>query len=261
MQRLSTHHLSWNAEFDSRSDNTGFQFLIGWSGVDVRSLFTRYTWLATNHNSQKCNVEASRRRGGGRSSLLITLQSEYSTRTSTRLEMQFVLLTARRKPDCRFRRSGYDTATRQLLTKVLKIGVHTVSLQSLHTHTAIKVFVSSIAMAAMWSQKNFRNCKISREFCCIAPTYPHLKIHKFTPENLLNVDIKDIPVRLLQPDRYISPSRVFVFLESQLKNISADFCKNCRDEVCQNSRQCVEDMLNWKEILASPKLEELENKN
>ena len=127
--------------------------------------------------------------------------------------------------------------------------------------TVIKVFAWLIAMEAMWSQKNHRNWKTSKNFCCITPTYPPLKTHKFTHENSLNVDITDIPVRSLLSGRYISASRLTAFLESQLKPISADFCKNCRDEFCQNSRQYFEDLLDWKDLLASPKLEELESKN
>ena len=75
-------------------------------------------------------------------------------------------------------------------------------------------------------------------FGCNTPAYayPLFKTHKLSPENLLNVDIKDIPVRLLQSAGNISTSRITAFLELILKPISTDFCKNCPDEFCQDSR-------------------------
>jgi len=88
-------------------------------------------------------------------------------------------------------------------------------------------------------------------FCCNTPAYayPLFKTHKLSPENLLNVDIKDIPVRLLQSAGNMSTSRITAFLELILKPISTDFCKNCPDEFCQDSRQYIGGLLNWKEHL------------
>jgi len=63
------------------------------------------------------------------------------------------------------------------------------------------------------------------------------------------VSIKDIPVRLLQSAGNISTSQITAFLELILKPISTDFCKNCPDEFCQDSRQYIGDLLNWKERL------------
>ena len=76
-------------------------------------------------------------------------------------------------------------------------------------------------------------------FCCNIPAnaYPLFKTHKLSPENLLNVDIKDIPVHLLKSAGNISTSQITTFLELILKLISTDFCKNCPDEFCQDSRQ------------------------
>jgi len=68
-------------------------------------------------------------------------------------------------------------------------------------------------------------------------------------DNLLNVDIKDIPVRLLQSAGNISTSRIIAFLEVKLKRISTEFCKSCPDEFCRDSRQCIEDLPNWKDRL------------
>jgi len=103
--------------------------------------------------------------------------------------------------------------------------------------------------------KSNSNCKVNgasaKIFCCNTPAYacPLFKTHKLSPENSLNVDIKDIPVRLLQSAGNISTSRITAFLELILKPISTDFCKNCPDELCQDSRQYIGDLLNWKERL------------
>jgi len=68
--------------------------------------------------------------------------------------------------------------------------------------------------------------------------------------NLLNVDTKEIPVRLLKSAGNISTSRIAAFLEFILKPISAEFCQTCSNEFCQDSRQYIGDLLMWKERLA-----------
>jgi len=75
----------------------------------------------------------------------------------------------------------------------------------------------------------------------------------------LNVDIKEIPVRLLQSAGDITTSRIAAFLEFILEPISAGFCKNCPNEFCQDSRQYIGDLLIWKEHLAK-KLETAKQK-
>jgi len=70
-----------------------------------------------------------------------------------------------------------------------------------------------------------------------------------TQENLLNVDINDILMCLLQSAGNISTSQITAFLASTLKPTSANFCKNCPDEICQDSRQYIGDLLNWKDRL------------
>ena len=91
----------------------------------------------------------------------------------------------------------------------------------------------------------------AKYFRCNTPAYayPLFKTHKLTPEILLNVDIKEIPVRLLQSAGNISTSRITAFLEFILKPISAEFWKNCPNEFCQDSRQYIGDLLLWKERL------------
>jgi len=63
------------------------------------------------------------------------------------------------------------------------------------------------------------------------------------------VDIKEIPVRLLQSAGNISTSRITAFLELILEPIGTEFCKNYPNEFCQHSRQYIGDLLIWKEIL------------
>jgi len=54
----------------------------------------------------------------------------------------------------------------------------------------------------------------AKYFRCNTPAYayPLFKTHKLTPENLLEVDIKEIPVRLLQSAGTISTSRITALL-------------------------------------------------
>ena len=91
----------------------------------------------------------------------------------------------------------------------------------------------------------------AKYFRCNTPAYvyPLFKTHKLTPENVLNVDIKEIPVCLLQSAGNISTSRITDFLEFILKPIRAEFCKNCPNEFCPDSRQYIGDLLMWKERL------------
>ena len=95
------------------------------------------------------------------------------------------------------------------------------------------------------------NGALAKVFCSNTPSQAHplFQTHKSSPENLLNVDIKDIPVRLQQHAGNISTSRITAFLELILKPISTNFCKNCPDEFCQDRRQYIGDLLNWKDYL------------
>jgi len=91
----------------------------------------------------------------------------------------------------------------------------------------------------------------AKYFRCNTPAYayPLFRTHKLTPENLLNVDNKEIPVPLLQSAKNTSTSRIIAFLEFILKPISAEFCKNCPNKFRQDSRQYIGDLLMWKERL------------
>jgi len=64
-------------------------------------------------------------------------------------------------------------------------------------------------------------------FYCNTPAYafPLFRTHTMTPDNLLNVDIKDIPVRFLQSAGNISTSHITAFLELILKPIIQTFAE------------------------------------
>ena len=64
---------------------------------------------------------------------------------------------------------------------------------------------------------------------------------------------------LLQSAGNISTSRITAFLEFILKPISTEFCKNCHNEFCQDSRQYIGDLLMWKKRLTK-KLETAKQK-
>ena len=93
------------------------------------------------------------------------------------------------------------------------------------------------------------NGALEKLFCCNTPAYasPLFKTHKMTPDNLSNVDIKDILVRLLQAVGNISTSRITTFLELILQPISADFWRTAHTNFCQDSCQYIGDLLNWKD--------------
>jgi len=67
-----------------------------------------------------------------------------------------------------------------------------------------------------------------------------LKTHKLIPENLLDVDIKDKPVRLLQCAGEISTARNTALLELILKPISADFARICPGEFVKTAVNILE---------------------
>ena len=69
--------------------------------------------------------------------------------------------------------------------------------------------------------KQSQRC-IGKVVCCRSRAYAYrlFKTHKLIPENLLNVDIKDIIVRFLQSTGNIRTSGITAFLELILKPIS-----------------------------------------
>ena len=91
----------------------------------------------------------------------------------------------------------------------------------------------------------------AKYFRCNTPAYayPLFKTHKLTPENLLNVDIKEILVRLLQSAGNISTSRITAFLEFILKPISANFAKTARTNFVKTAVSTLETCLCGKSAL------------
>ena len=87
-----------------------------------------------------------------------------------------------------------------------------------------------------WSAKYFR---------CNTPAYayPLFKTHKLTPENLLNVDIKEIPVCALQSAGNISTSRITAFLSVQ------NFAKTARTNFVKTAVSTLETCLCGKSAL------------
>jgi len=89
---------------------------------------------------------------------------------------------------------------------------------------------------------------IKKDFRCNTPSslHPLCKTHKLTQDNFLNVDVKDISVRLLPFAGNISTSHLTAFLEFRLKPIKANICKNGTNMFCRYSPQNIGDMAMWK---------------
>ena len=92
----------------------------------------------------------------------------------------------------------------------------------------------------------------AKYFRCNTPAYayPLFKTHKLTPENLLNVDIKEIPVRLLLSAGNISTSRSTAFLEFILKPTTVqNFAKTARKNFVKTAVSTLETCLCGKSTL------------
>ena len=70
------------------------------------------------------------------------------------------------------------------------------------------------------------------------PAYTLFIIHKLTPKILLNIDIYDIPVRLLQSVGNISTSRITGFPEFILKHISVKSAQTSFVKMSVNTGTC-----------------------
>ena len=90
---------------------------------------------------------------------------------------------------------------------------------------------------------------IAKHFVChqAAYAYPLFKTHKLQNNILKEVDIFEIPVRLLQSAGNIPTSRITSFLEMFLNPISIKYCKYGIDEYCRDSKTYLEDVAKWKE--------------
>ena len=89
---------------------------------------------------------------------------------------------------------------------------------------------------------------IAKHFACNQPAYAHplFKIHKISPNDLQDISVFDIPVRLLQSAGFITTSRFTASLEFLLQPISEAFCKYKFDEFCRDSKQYLEELQTWK---------------
>jgi len=92
----------------------------------------------------------------------------------------------------------------------------------LHAMGAVRDEILLYTTEIKWKNKSYR--KINGASVRIFPLqytgFPALQDTQLIPDNLLNVDFEDIPVRLLQSAENISTSRIIAFLEFIL-NLSA----------------------------------------
>ena len=89
---------------------------------------------------------------------------------------------------------------------------------------------------------------IAKNFVCNQPAYayPLLKTHKLKSDLLDNVDVLNIPVRLLQSAGSITTSRVTAYLETILNPISIKYCNYKLKEYCRDSKSYLELITAWK---------------
>ena len=88
----------------------------------------------------------------------------------------------------------------------------------------------------------------AKYFACynFAYEYPLFKTHKLNKDQLLEVDILDIPRRFLQSAGDITSSRITAFLKMIFKPISTNYCQFQLNEYCRDSKHCLMELENWK---------------
>ena len=88
----------------------------------------------------------------------------------------------------------------------------------------------------------------AKYFACneAAYSYPLFKTHKINQSLLHQVNILEIPTRLLQAAGNITTSRTTAFLEMVLQPISIKFCSYKVDEYCRDSKSYLENLDAWK---------------
>ena len=91
------------------------------------------------------------------------------------------------------------------------------------------------------------NGPTAKYFACYnsAYGYPLFKTHKLNNQ-LLEVDIMDIPRRFLQSAGDITTSRITAFLEIIFKPISTNYCQFQLNEYCRDSKHYLMELENWK---------------
>ena len=88
----------------------------------------------------------------------------------------------------------------------------------------------------------------AKEFCnsTLRYIYPLFKMHKLKPDFLESMIPELIPIRLLQSAGKIFISRFTAFLEDVLLPISVKFCQTQINEFCQDSKNYLKILTEWK---------------
>ena len=76
--------------------------------------------------------------------------------------------------------------------------------------------------------------------------YPLFKSHKLTEETLNKCSINEIPTRLVQAAGNTYLWRFTAFLEEIFRPISHKYCKLGLNEYCQDSKNYIMDLMEWK---------------
>ena len=77
-------------------------------------------------------------------------------------------------------------------------------------------------------------------------TYPLFKTHKLNVEQVMETNIKEIPVRLVQSSGNSFLSRITALLEFLLKPVSKLYCSKGVNEYCKDSEHYLKDLMQWK---------------
>ena len=88
----------------------------------------------------------------------------------------------------------------------------------------------------------------AKYFACYnsAYGYPLFKTHKLNKEQLLDVDILDIPRKFLQSAGDITTFRITAFLEMIFKSIFTNYCQFQLNEYYRDSKHYLMELENWK---------------
>ena len=76
--------------------------------------------------------------------------------------------------------------------------------------------------------------------------YPLFKTHKYKPDQLNQLKVQDIQIRLVQSAGNTFLSKITAFLEHILKPISQCYCTTTVDEYCKDSAHYLDNLMKWK---------------
>ena len=90
--------------------------------------------------------------------------------------------------------------------------------------------------------------ELAKFFACTSPAYayPFFKTHKLQPDHLLNVQITDIPIKLLQSVGHIPSSRFTAMIEYIFHPIAVKYCQDGINEYCRDSTHHLLELDQWK---------------